>query len=79
VWHERSGFGYLDVAEGGSVAGETSLVPEIAADANIFVFNTTPVVCIGGPNRDEEEDVGTEASEGPLTQNETSLGPLALN
>jgi hypothetical protein len=35
--------------------GETSLVPEIVADANIVVFNTTHVVCIGGPDRDKGE------------------------
>lgn len=48
----------LDVAEG-SVGGETSLVPEIASD-------TTPVMCIGSPERDEEEDV--EAEEKNLAQ-----------
>lgn len=38
-----------DVVEG-SVVGETSLVPEIEAEADIFVFNTTPMVCVGDPD-----------------------------
>ena len=53
-----------DLAEG-SVVGETSLVAKIEADTNKYSCSTLPPSC-AGPDRDEEEVVGTEASKGPL-------------